>query len=154
MGRSRSTWRALFVAGLLFAVGGGGRARGGAAAAGSVRLVVLIVIDQCRADLFERYGEAFSPEGGFRRLRREALRFERCRYAHLCTTTGPGHATIATGACPAVHGIVGNRWFDRARGRSVYCVGDPPGPEMLCAETIADALDRQTGGRARIVAVS
>src|SRR5262249_39927968 len=45
------------------------------------------------------------------------------RYAHLNTETGPGHASLGTGAPPRVHGIVANRWFEG--GRRVYCTDQP-----------------------------
>ena len=43
-------------------------------------------------------------------------------YAHLNTETGPGHASLGTGAPPRVTGIVANRWFEPRRRRV-----SPPG---------------------------
>ena len=46
-------------------------------------------------------------------------------HAHANTETIVGHATLATGAHPAVHGLVGNLWFDRETGFTTYNVEDP-----------------------------
>src|SRR5262249_2511318 len=50
-------------------------------------------------------------------------------YGHLNTETGPGHASLGTGAPPRVHGIVANRWFEanpNGRGlRRLYCTDQP-----------------------------
>jgi arylsulfatase A-like enzyme len=124
------------------------------------RLVVVIVIDQMRGDTLERFAGTLAEDGGFARLSRAAAVYTDCTYAHAVTSTGPGHATILTGANPSAHGIVGNRWYDRERGATVYCVEAPGGgaralgPGRLAAETLGDALDRETGGRARVVSVS
>lgn len=40
------------------------------------------------------------------------------------TYTGPGHASIYTGTNPAVHGIVGNEWFNRSLQAEMYCTDD------------------------------
>ncbi len=73
-------------------------------------LVVLMVVDQLRADLLERYDTLFT--GGFRRLSDEGLRFTNARHDHALTNSSPGHATLATGSFPAAHGIVDNSWIE------------------------------------------
>ncbi|MBL0053661.1 MAG: alkaline phosphatase family protein [Bacteroidetes bacterium] len=40
------------------------------------------------------------------------------------TYTGPGHASVYTGTTPMHHGIIGNNWYIRTTGDTVYCVGD------------------------------
>src|SRR5690606_30724370 len=55
-------------------------------------LVVLLVVDQLRADLLERYDSLFT--GGFRRLRDESRIFVNGTHDHATTNTAPGHATI------------------------------------------------------------
>lgn len=110
------------------------------ASAARPRLAVVLVVDQMRGDYLER-----DPEftGGFKRLAREGAWFTDAHHRHLPTETGPGHAAISTGRGPAEHGIVGNDWHDRRRGKDVYCVGDEPygiGPGRLQGPTLADAL--------------
>lgn len=74
------------------------------------RVVVLVVVDQLRADLLDRYDAAFT--GGFRRLRDRGFRFTRATHDHAITLTAPGHATLATGTFPWKHGVVSNAWYE------------------------------------------
>lgn len=108
---------------------------------GRPRLVVLLVVDQLRADLLDRYDGLF--EGGFRYLRDRGLRFSEAHHGHAGTTTAPGHATIATGCDPARHGVISNYWFDRATGELAYSVEDErfgKSPERLGCSTLGDWL--------------
>jgi hypothetical protein len=142
------------------------------------RLAVLLVFDQLRGDYLQRWQELFG-EGGFRRLQKEGAWFTNCHYPYGGTFTGPGHASLATGCTPAVHGIVDNDWYDRDAGEIVNCVAtdrykavppappqdkqkpsvkkvrpDAASPERLLAPTVADALKEATGGKGRVVALS
>ena len=85
-------------------------------------LVVLIVIDQMRADYLTRYERQFSA--GLKRLLSDGAVFERGAYPYLSTLTCPGHATIGTGALPATHGIIANEWWSAAENRRVLCTDD------------------------------
>ena len=87
------------------------------------RLVVCIVIDQMRADYLDRFSDLFG-EGGFKRLEGEGARYTNCEYDYAATFTGPGHSVILSGIPVRRSGIIGNEWFDRGRGRQVYCVED------------------------------
>ena len=88
------------------------------------RLVVLIVIDQFRYEFLQRFDPWFTS-GGFRRLTGQGANFVSAHYGHLATFTGPGHATIATGSHPDKHGIVANRYFNRATGATTSSLYDP-----------------------------
>ena len=47
-----------------------------------------------------RYLDRFAPyfgENGFKRMIREGRLFQKARYAHNTTSTGPGHAVIGSG---------------------------------------------------------
>jgi hypothetical protein len=92
------------------------------------KLVVMLVVDQLRADLLDRYEPAFT--GGFRRLLDEGFRFTQASHAHARTSTAPGHATLTTGVHPSRHGIVANSWYQKVGfdWQSSYAVGDPPSP--------------------------
>lgn len=87
-------------------------------------LVVLVVVDQLRADMLDRWDDLFT--GGFRRVRDGGFRFTEAMHDHANTETAPGHATIATGVVPSRHGIVGNDYFAEQGGewRTVYAVSD------------------------------
>ena len=91
-------------------------------------LAILMVVDQLRPDLLERYDHVFV--GGFRRLLDDGYRFTNATHDHSMTTTGPGHTTLATGVYPARHGIVGNEWSELADGelRRMYSVQDLSSP--------------------------
>lgn len=105
------------------------------------RLILLIVVDQLGGEHLERFDEAL--EGGFRRLLDEGFSFREAHHAHADTSTGPGHATIATGAHPSSHGVVGNYWTDRDTGDRVYCVGDSDhgrSPRRLIGSALGDWL--------------
>jgi predicted AlkP superfamily pyrophosphatase or phosphodiesterase len=86
------------------------------------RLAVVIVVDQMRADHLTRLEGEFRD--GFARLLKEGVSFSEARHDHAITVTAVGHATIATGCFPAQHGIVGNSWYDRTSGRTVYACAD------------------------------
>lgn len=118
------------------------------------RLVVLISVDQLRADFLERFGDLY--EGGFRWLLDRGAHFPNAAYRHAATVTGVGHATISTGLHPSSHGVVGNSWFEPGRG-SVYCVeggvygqvggpGSGAAPLALEAETLGSALKKTRPG--------
>lgn len=130
------------------------------------RLIVVVVIDQFRADYLDRFRSEFGP-GGFARLLRDGAVFRSCYYPYAITETGPGHATLATGTTPDRHGIASNNWYDAARNRSVYAledesspvVGGAPGrtpvsPRNLVGDTFSDELRFATMGRARVFGVS
>jgi predicted AlkP superfamily pyrophosphatase or phosphodiesterase len=88
------------------------------------KLVVAIVVDQLRYDYLERFEEQFC-KGGFRLLMEEGAFLTFAHYDYAPTVTGPGHASILSGAPPSVHGIIGNDWFDKRTGKILNCVADP-----------------------------
>jgi len=86
------------------------------------RLVVVIVVDQMRADYIERFHGRWS--GGLRRLVDQGAWFANAAYPYAATGTCPGHATVSTGVFPATHGIIGNTWWDRQAAAVVTCTRD------------------------------
>ena len=137
----------------------------GVHAQGTPRLVVMLVVDQMRADYlqtFERHWQA-----GFRTLLTEGLVFDNARYPYLNTLTCAGHSTLGTGALPHTHGMVANTWWDHGSHRLVGCTNDPdatdisygrPAPignsgKPILVPTLADELRAQKPG-ARVVSLS
>ena len=130
---------------------------------------MVLVIDQFRYDYLMRFRPYF-VKGGFNRLLEGGAVFTDCRYDYATTITGPGHATLLTGAYPNIHGIIENNWYDRDRQREVYCVEDlstrmvanrekaspSPGlsPRNLTASTLGDELRMATDFRAKAVSIS
>jgi len=92
-----------------------------------VKLVLQITIDGLRADLLNRYQKNFA-KGGFRYLLDEGVVYTNAHYQHANTETIVGHTTLATGAFPSTHGMVGNVWFDREAGELAYNIEDPNSP--------------------------
>jgi predicted AlkP superfamily pyrophosphatase or phosphodiesterase len=140
---------------------------GCASRAGSVResfdarhpLVVLLVVDQMRAQYLEDYGDRFTA--GLGRLMHEGAWFRRAAYPYLNTVTCAGHSTIGTGALPYRHGMILNAWWDRQRTRLVSCTGDasvkaigymgsPTGGDsaaLLLLPPLGQQIRERTGGR-------
>ena len=112
----------------------------------SVRLVLLLVIDQARAEYLERLRPIFKH--GMKRLLDEGMQFTDAHQDHAQTSTGPGHASIATGLYPSHSGIVSNSWFDRRRKRQMYCVGDEASPLLPISTEPSDvSLAKSSSGR-------
>lgn len=93
--------RSTLLTGALFLVGCGAQ---------GPRLVVVLSVDQMRADYLDRFGPQFT--GGFRWLIDRGAVFNDAHQDHAVTSTAPGHATIATGVFPSRHGIVAKNWYD------------------------------------------
>ncbi|HEY3569317.1 MAG TPA: alkaline phosphatase family protein [Thermoanaerobaculia bacterium] len=135
------------------------------------RLVVLISIDQFRADYLARFSDLFLPAegpqgvGGFRWLMERGAYHTDAHHDHYPLFTGPGHSIHFTGAPPYKTGIVGNEWFDREMNAVRYCVQDPKSPLVGAADpdgkrgispitlrtsTVGDELKMATGGQGKV----
>lgn len=89
------------------------------------RLVVVVSVDQLCYEYLVRFRSGFAPDGLFLRVEKEGASFINCHHRHAFTITAPGHAVQLSGAYPDTNAIVGNSWFDRTTGKTVYCVFDP-----------------------------
>ncbi len=87
------------------------------------KLFVGIVVDQMREDFLFRFYDQYS-EDGFKRLIREGFVCRNVHLNYLPSVTAVGHATIWSGTTPRYHGIVGNGWYDRQIGKTVYAADD------------------------------
>jgi hypothetical protein len=142
----------------------------GSAYDGHPKLVIILVVDQLRADYLDRYRADFKGRG-FRLFLDRGAYFEDCYYDYANTKTAPGHATLATGAYTDGHGIASNSWWDLTRNktRPVSSVeddryrilgaihpGKEPGasPLNLRASTVGDSLRLATAGQAKVFGVS
>ncbi len=126
-----------------------------AAPARPPRLVVQIVVGSMRAGDLDRYADRFG-EGGFRRLLERGSLYTDCRYNFQLTTTPATLATLATGAMPSMHGVVGESWIDYTTNRPVHLTDGPQGAGgyELIAPTLAETLcSRNPAGRAVSVAL-
>jgi predicted AlkP superfamily pyrophosphatase or phosphodiesterase len=145
------------------------------------RLILQISVHQLRGDLPTRYFERLG-KGGMRYLLEKGIHYNNAHHAHANTETIVGHVTLATGAHPAAHGMVGNIWFDRTTGATTYNIEDPEfslltegadvdadteidptqkaatsdgrSPRAILTTTFSDELASLTGGKAKVFAVS
>ncbi|MCR5132074.1 MAG: alkaline phosphatase family protein [Prevotella sp.] len=120
------------------------------------KLVVNITIDQLRTD----YLEAFTPlynENGFRKILNKGIVYDAASYPSTPIDRASAIATITTGTTPYYHGIIGQRWLDRATLRPVFCVDDPKhyaSPHRLMTSTIGDELKVSTHGAALVWSIA
>ena len=145
------------------------------------KLVLQITVDQLRGDLPTRYYDRLG-EGGFRYLWESGIVYTDAHHAHANTETIVGHATLATGTYPSIHGMIGNIWFDRESGHMTYNIEDADyqlltagadvnqdaeidptqraarsegrSPSAMLVTTFADELRSGTGGEAKTFGVS
>ena len=130
------------------------------------KLVVGIVVDQMRQEYLYRFYDKFGQQG-FKRLMGEGFMLANGHYNYAPTVTGPGHASVYTGTTPAVHGIIGNEYYDKVTRKFVNCVEDslykPVGndaangrlaPSRLLSSTVTDELKLFTQKRAKVVGIS
>lgn len=131
------------------------------------KLVVGIVVDQMKMEYLYRFSDDFSTRG-FKRLMNDGFTFHNTHYNYMPTYTAPGHASVFTGTTPAVHGIVGNEWFNKATGKEMYCTDDASvktigdgtvsegkmSPKNLQATTITDELKLATNFKGKVIGIS
>jgi predicted AlkP superfamily pyrophosphatase or phosphodiesterase len=145
------------------------------------KLVLQITVDQLRGDLPTRYYERLG-EGGFRYLWEKGVVYTDAHHAHANTETIVGHATLATGANPSIHGMIGNVWLDRESNQTTYNIEDPDyrlltkgadvdakteidptqraarsegrSPAAILVTTFSDELKSHSGGKAKVFGVS
>jgi predicted AlkP superfamily pyrophosphatase or phosphodiesterase len=133
------------------------------------KLVVLLVVDQMRADYVDKFRGQWT--GGLKRLVDEGAWYRAAAYPYAATETCVGHSTISTGAFPSTHGMIANQWWDRTATppKTVTCTADPSVQNTGYAGTpakggdsavrmlmpsFAEELKFQTGGATRVVTFS
>lgn len=139
------------------------------------KLVLLLVVDQFRADYLTRFEKRFLPArrgeliGGYRYLMEQGAYFPFAQYDVLQCMTGPGHAMILSGTYPYQTGIALNTWFDRTTQKPRYCVEDSSqeivgldpslkqslgmSPKSFKVETLGDVL-KNSGYSSQVVSIA
>ncbi len=152
-----------------------------ASAGDKPKLILQITVDQFRGDLPTRYYDRLG-EGGLKYLLDKGLVYNNAHHAHANTETIVGHTTLATGAHPSAHGMIGNIWFDREKGATTYNIEDPKyplltkgasvdasteidptqkaassdgrSPNAILTTTFSDELVSVTAGKAKVFGIS
>ncbi|WP_086476655.1 MULTISPECIES: alkaline phosphatase PafA [Arenibacter] len=132
----------------------------------SPKLVVGIVVDQMRYDYLTRFWDQYG-EGGFKRMVNDGFNCKNNHFNYAPTYTGPGHASVYTGATPSIHGVIGNDWYDKYEDKSVYCAGDDTyhsvgtastsgqmSPHRMLSTTVTDQLRLHTQMQGKVIAVA
>ena len=130
------------------------------------KLVVGLVIDQMRWDYLYRYYDRYSA-GGFKRLLENGFNCGNTFIPYTPTYTAAGHSCIYTGSVPALNGIMGNSWYNRAQKKTVYCTDDSSAravgssssagrmsPRNLWSNTIGDELRLATNFRSKTISIA
>jgi hypothetical protein len=144
-----------------------------AASAGAQRpspdLVVVISLDQFRADYLQRFRPYFGSNGFNLLLSRGAV-FSDCHHRHALTNTGPGHAAMLTGTFANTNGIIENDWIDRTTLQPTNCVSDPSvdiigrtiaaqkpegrSPRNLNVTNVCDEFKLARGGKPKVIGIA
>ncbi len=127
------------------------------------KLVLLLVADQLSYNSLMRFQDKLSG-GGIRYLSESGANYTNCRFQ--ATTQGAcGDATIATGAHPWAHGIVGDEWFDRRKNKAISAVtddtsaltganGSGASSKFLQGTTIGDQMKLASNGRSKVFSLA
>lgn len=112
-------------------------------------LVLFVVIDQFRSDYLTRFASELLPatqKGSLANLMHRGAYFPNAEYEHFQCVTAPDHATLVTGAVPATHGVVLNKWPDAARGKLVdFEINSLNGTTLADELRFASPLSRTVG---------
>ncbi|BHH85896.1 alkaline phosphatase family protein [Desulforhopalus sp. 52FAK] len=145
------------------------------------KLILQITIDGLRGDLPFKYMDRFTC-GGFKYFMDKGVVYTNSHYQYANNETIVGHTTLATGAHPASHGMIGNIWLDQATGELNYNIEDPDysiigsgaavdkkteidptqraartdgrSPRAIRTSTFSDELLLSSNGKAKVFAVS
>ena len=127
------------------------------------KLLLVISVDQLSAESLVRLAPLLG-RNGIAGLERRGVGLEG-RYLTANTETGPGHATLATGAYADEHGVVGNLimtptgldYAVRDSAALIWGSADPKqglSPRVLRVPTVGDQLKLASGGRSKVVSVT
>ena len=119
-----------------------------------------------RWDYLYRFSKLYSADG-FKRMLNEGFSCENTLIPYMPTYTAPGHTCVYTGSVPAIHGIVGNNWFDKTLQANVYCTDDSTvktigsasnagkmSPRNMWATTITDELRLSNNFKSKVIGIS
>lgn len=122
------------------------------------RLILFVVIDELDNDQLLILQSSLSDKG-INRLSREGFRFTSVTSHDFSAYPGTRLTSVFSGVTPAIHGIVGEQWFDQRNGK----LSDPVAFNSFAvhktvqsnmARTLADYLKSVYGPGSRVGAIS
>lgn len=108
------------------------------------KLVVNISVPGMRYDYLLKFNKLLNDKG-LKKMISEGAYCQRAIIDYMGTYTATGLATIATGAEPASHGVIGDHWYNYTTGEKVSLTHDP---EMMTVGS--DELDAQVSPRSMV----
>lgn len=130
------------------------------------KLVVGLVVDQMRWDYLYRYNDNYGVNG-FKRLLSQGFSCENTLIPYVPTYTAVGHTCVYSGSIPAITGIIGNNWYDKATGKSVYCTDDSTvktvgnssdagkmSPANMWTTTVTDELRLSNNFKSKVIGIA
>ena len=87
------------------------------------KLIIGIVVEEMNFDQLEKFHDRLG-ENGIKKLINEGTYYKNASYDYMLTQSAPGHATIATGAEPSVHGITSDDWYVPLKNELINCTKD------------------------------
>jgi predicted AlkP superfamily pyrophosphatase or phosphodiesterase len=129
-------------------------------------LIVGIVVDGLKYDWIQRYWNLFG-EGGIKKLFKQGTIYTNATVPFLLADVASSSASISTGAPPAIHGIVGENWYNRLKREPANCTRDylakPTGSNsesgkqsasQLLSNTIGDQIILSSNYKGKVVSIS
>lgn len=122
------------------------------------RLVVFILIDELSTDQLVAFRSKFS-DGGFNRLIDGGSFYRHASFPAGSVYTGCNLSTLYTGAYPATHGIISDRWYDRLKNKEILATGEDqdagvrPSADRLLASTLSDELKWMYNGKSKVTSI-
>jgi hypothetical protein len=129
-------------------------------------MVVGIIVDGMKYEWIEHYWSLFG-EGGIKKLIKQGTSYSDASVPFLFADVGSSHASISTGAPPAINGIVSENWYSRLRREPVNCTKDflsrsiggnngnaKHSASQLLSNTIGDQLILSSNYSSKVISVS
>ncbi len=128
------------------------------------KLVVFLFVDELSTDQLVAFRDRFSDKG-FNKLLNGGTFYRNASYPAGSVYPGSNLSTFYTGAYPATHGIVSDKWFDKTRGGEYRAVSNKINENMpdssrtsfstsqLLVSTFTDELKWMYNGNAKVSAI-
>ncbi len=121
------------------------------------KLVLFLMLDELSSEQLFILRDKLS-DGGFNKLLSGGAYFKNGIYPSGSNYSGTSVATFYTGAYPATHGIITDRWYEQFKEKEVNALSGRPGDELISSAQILssgiyDELRRVYGDSAKTAAI-